>query len=127
MVVVKGKFKAYFVAKKNVMFKRAKFKLTSKQDEQLLLERKPGELLKLISRLDTLDSDDYKGKVEDKYPKLVEGSGVMKASYCIALKKDSLSKIRKQKKEMSQAPPRVENRGLSRGRVQRVRTPFPLR
>ena len=31
--------------------------------ERPLLERKPGELLKLISRLDRLDSDDYKSKV----------------------------------------------------------------
>ena len=54
-----------------------------------LLERKPGELLKLISRrLDSLDSDDYKSKVEDKYPKLVEEPSSMKASYRIALKKN---------------------------------------
>ena len=33
--------------------------------EQPLLKRKPGELLKLISRLGSLDSDDYKGKIAD--------------------------------------------------------------
>jgi len=30
--VVKGKFKAHFVAKKNVIFERAKFNLRSEQD-----------------------------------------------------------------------------------------------
>ena len=53
-----------------------------------LLERKPGELIKLISRLDRLHSDDYKSKVADKFPKLLEELGVMKDSYCIALKED---------------------------------------
>ena len=57
--------------------------------KQPLLKINPGDLLKLISRLDSLDSDDYKNKVADKYPKLVEGSGVRKASYCIALKDDA--------------------------------------
>ena len=46
-----------------------------------MLKRKPGELLKLISRLGSLDSDDYKGKIADLYPKLVKGPRVMKASY----------------------------------------------
>ena len=36
--------------------------------ERPLLRRKPGEFLKLISRLDSLSSDDYKSKVADKYP-----------------------------------------------------------
>ena len=52
------------------------------------LER-PAELLTLITRLDSLSSDDYKSKVADKYPKLFEGLGVMKDSYCITLKEDA--------------------------------------
>ena len=51
--------------------------------------RKPAELLKLISRLDSLSSDDYKSKVADKYPELCEGLGVMKDSNCITLKEDA--------------------------------------
>ena len=35
-----------------------------------LLGRKPAELLKLISRLDSLSSNHYRIKVADKYPKL---------------------------------------------------------
>ena len=57
--------------------------------ERTFLERKPGELLKLISRLDSLDRDGYKGKIEDKYPMLLEGRGVMKASYRNALTEDA--------------------------------------
>ena len=57
--------------------------------ERTFLEGKPGELLKLVSRLDSLDSDGYKGKIEDKYPMLLEGRGVMKASYCNALTEDA--------------------------------------
>ena len=38
--------------------------------ERPLLGRKPAELLKLISRLDSLSSNHYKVKVADKYPKL---------------------------------------------------------
>ena len=53
-----------------------------------MVERKPGELLKLTSRLDSLGSDVYRSKVADKCPELLEGPGVMKASYCIALKED---------------------------------------
>ena len=51
-----------------------------------MLGRKPAELLKLISRLDSLSSDDHKSKVADKYPKLFKAQGVMKDSYCITLK-----------------------------------------
>ena len=54
-----------------------------------LLRRKPAELLKLISRLDSLSSDDYRGKVADKYPKLFQGLAVIKDSYCITLKEDA--------------------------------------
>ena len=57
--------------------------------ERPLLGRKPAELLKLISRLDRMSSDDYKSKVADKYPKLFGGLGVMKDSYCITLKEDA--------------------------------------
>ena len=53
-----------------------------------MLGRKPAELLKLISRLDNLSSDDYKNKVTDKYPKLFEGLGVMEDSYRITLKEE---------------------------------------
>ena len=54
-----------------------------------MLGRKQAELLKLISRLDSLNSDDYKSKVADKYTKLFEGLGVMKDSYRITLKEDA--------------------------------------
>ena len=54
-----------------------------------MLGRKPAELLKLISGLDSLSSDDYKSKVADKYPKLFQGLTVMKDSYCITFKKDT--------------------------------------
>ena len=54
-----------------------------------LLRRKPAELLKLISRLDSLSSDDYRGEVADKYPKFFEGLSVMKDSYCVTLKEDA--------------------------------------
>jgi len=57
--------------------------------ERPLLGRKRTELLKLISRLDSLISDDYKSKVADKYPKLFEGLRVMKDSYCITVKEDA--------------------------------------
>ena len=43
----------------------------------------------MITRLDSLSSDDYKSKVANKYPKLFEGLGVMKDSYCITLKEDA--------------------------------------
>ena len=54
--------------------------------ERPLQGRKPAELLKLISRLDS--SDIYKSKVADKYSKLFEGLGVMEDSYCTTLKED---------------------------------------
>ena len=57
--------------------------------ERPLLGRQPAELLTLITRLDSLRSDDYKSKVTDKYPKLFEGLGVMKDSHCITLKEDT--------------------------------------
>ena len=57
--------------------------------ERPLLRKNPAELLTLISRLDSLSSDDYKSNVADKYRKLFEGLGVMKDSYCISLKEDA--------------------------------------
>ena len=38
--------------------------------ERPLLSREPAEHLKLMSRLESLSSDDYKSKVADIYPKL---------------------------------------------------------
>ncbi|KAL9967390.1 hypothetical protein ACROYT_G025604 [Oculina patagonica] len=57
--------------------------------ERPLLGREPAEHLKLISRLDSLSSVDYKSKVADEYPKLFKGLGVMKDSYCITLQEDA--------------------------------------
>lgn len=54
-----------------------------------MLGGKPAELPKLISRLDSLRSDDYNSKVPDNHPKLFEGLGVMKGSYRITLKEDA--------------------------------------
>ena len=54
--------------------------------EQPLLGREPTEYLKLISRLDSLSSNDYKSKVADKYPKLFQGLGVLMDCYHITLK-----------------------------------------
>ena len=54
-----------------------------------MVERKPGELLKLISRLDSQGKNVYRSKVADQCLELLEGPGVMKASYCIALKEDA--------------------------------------
>ena len=57
--------------------------------ERPLLGRQPVERPKLISRLESLSSDDYKTKVADKYPTLFRGLGVMKDSYRIILKEDA--------------------------------------
>ena len=54
--------------------------------ERPLLGREPTEYLKLISRLDSLSSNDYKSKVADKYPKLFQGLGVLMDCYHITLK-----------------------------------------
>ena len=43
----------------------------------------------MMTRLDSLSSDDYKSKVGDKHPKLFEGLRVMKSSYCITLGEDA--------------------------------------
>ena len=50
-----------------------------------LLDREPAENLKLISKLDSLSSDDYKSEVVAKYRKLFQGLGVMRDSYYITL------------------------------------------
>lgn len=54
-----------------------------------MLERKLRRRLRLMSRRDSLDSDEYRSRVADKYPNLLEGPSVMKASFCIALKEDA--------------------------------------
>ena len=54
--------------------------------ERPLLGREPTEYLKLISRLDSLSSNDYKSKVADKYPKLFQALGVLMDCYHITLK-----------------------------------------
>ena len=47
------------------------------------------EKLKLVNRVDTVSSDDYKTKMANKYPKLFTGLGQMKDSYTITLKEDA--------------------------------------
>ena len=49
--------------------------------ERALFGREPAERLKLISRLGSLSSDDYKTNVADKHPKLFRGPSVMKKKY----------------------------------------------
>ena len=79
------------MAELQVQYKVAKEQVYVIEDlERPLLGGKPAELLKLISRLDSLSSDDYKSKVAEKYPKFFEELGVMKNSYCITLKKCQL-------------------------------------
>ena len=39
------------------------------------------EKLKLVNRVDTVSSDDYKTKMANKHPKLFTGLGQMKDSY----------------------------------------------
>ena len=50
-----------------------------------LLGRQPAEQLKLVSRIESMSSNDYKNKVTGTYPKLFKGLGVMKDSYKITL------------------------------------------
>ena len=57
--------------------------------ERALLGREAAGRLKLVTRLDSLSSADYKTKVADKYPKLFKGVGVMKDNYSITLKEDA--------------------------------------
>ena len=95
-----------------------------------LLARKPAELLKLISRLESLSSDDYKSKVADKYPKLFEGLGVMKDSYCITLKEDAtpfqVSVPRKVPFPLYQKTKEELYRMLGTGSISRVDQPTEL-
>ena len=92
-----------------------------------MLERKPAELLKLISGLDSLSSDDYKSKVADKYLKLFEGLGVMKDSYCITLKEDArpfqVSVPRKVPFPLYQKTKKELDRMLETGVISRVDQP----
>ena len=57
--------------------------------ERPLLGRDAAEELKLINRVDTLSSDDFKTKMASKHPKLFTGLGQMKDSYTITLKEDA--------------------------------------
>ena len=57
--------------------------------ERPLLGRDAAEELKLINRVDTLSSDDFKTKMASKHPKLFNGLGQMKDSYTITLKEDA--------------------------------------
>ena len=53
--------------------------------ERPLLGRKPAELLKRISRFDSLSSDDYKSKV----PQVVRRTRCQEGIYCTTLKEDA--------------------------------------
>ena len=57
--------------------------------ERPLLGRDAAEKLKLVNRVDTVSSDDYKTKMANKYPKLFTGLRQMKDSYTITLKEDA--------------------------------------
>ena len=57
--------------------------------ERPLLGRDAAEKLKLVNRVDTLTSNDYKTKMANKHPKLFTGLGQMKDSYTITLKEDA--------------------------------------
>ena len=59
-----------------------------KDFERPLLGRDAAEELKLINRVDTLSSDDFKTKMASKHSKLFTGLGQMKDSYTITLKED---------------------------------------
>ena len=57
--------------------------------ERPLLGRDAAEKLKLVNRVDTVSSDDYKTKMASKHPQLFTGLGQMKDSYTITLKEDA--------------------------------------
>ena len=79
-----------FIAELQVQDKCAREQVYVVEDlERALLGREPAERLKVISRLDSLSSDDYKTKVAEKHPNLFRGLGVMKDSYRITLKEDA--------------------------------------
>ena len=57
--------------------------------ERPLLGRDAAQELKLINRVDTVSSDDYKTRMASKHPQLFTGLGHMKDSYTITLKEDA--------------------------------------
>nr|XP_058955069.1 uncharacterized protein K02A2.6-like [Pocillopora verrucosa] len=57
--------------------------------ERPLLGRDAAQELKLINRVDTVSSDDYKTRMASKHPQLFTGLGQMKDSYTITLKEDA--------------------------------------
>ena len=57
--------------------------------ERPLLGRDAVEKLKLVKRVDTVSSDDYKTKMASKHPQLFTGLGQMKETYTITLKGDA--------------------------------------
>lgn len=82
-----------------------------------MLGRKPGELLELQGRLDRLDSANYKSKVADQLPNLLEGPAVMRAKLYQAPvpRKVPFSLYQKAKEEL--------NRMLEEGVISRVENP----
>ena len=71
-----------FTAELQVQDKFAREKVYFIKDlESALFGREPAERLKLISRLGSLSSDDYKTKEAEKHPKLFRTLDVMKDSY----------------------------------------------
>jgi len=58
--------------------------------ERPLLARDAVEKLKLVKRVDTVSSDDYKTKMASKHPQLFTGLGQMKETYTITLKEDAM-------------------------------------
>ena len=85
--------------------------------ERPLVERKPGELLELQGRLDSLDSDDYKSKVANQLPNLLEGPAVTRAKLYQAPvpRKVPFSLYQKAKEEL--------NRMLEEGVISKVENP----
>ena len=57
--------------------------------ERPLLGREAAEKLKLVNRVDTVSSDDYKTKIASKHPQLFTGLGQMRETYTITLKEDA--------------------------------------
>ena len=61
----------------------------AKDLKRTVLGRDAAEKLKLVNRVDTVSSDDYKTKIASKHPKLFTGLGQMKETYTITLKEDA--------------------------------------
>ena len=57
--------------------------------ERPLLGREVAEKLKLVNRVDTVSSDDYKTKIASKHPQLFTGLSQMRETYTITLKEDA--------------------------------------